>query len=86
MTALTYAILEVGDVWQIVCDRRRIGRFTTRDEASRVAALLTHEATSSGHDVEMLLQGRFGELHNLRFSHQGETSTETPGGPALAGL
>jgi hypothetical protein len=68
MAALTYAVLQVGDTWQIVCDRRRIGHFATRDEASRLGAMLAHEATVSGHDVEMLVQGRFGELHGLKFS------------------
>ena len=79
MAAFTYAVLQVGDTWQIVCDRRRIGHFATQDEASRLGAMLAHEATVSGHDVEMLVQGRFGELHGLRFSSQDQR-------PAMAGL
>lgn len=79
MTALTYAVLQVGPVWQIVCDRRRIGQFTTQDEASRLGAMLAHEAALSGHDVEVLVQGRFGELHGLKFSVPDKR-------PAIAGL
>ena len=79
MAELTYAVLQVGDTWQIVCDRRRIGHFATQDEASRLGAMLAHEATISGHDVEMLVQGRFGELHGLKFSPQDKR-------PTLAGL
>jgi hypothetical protein len=74
MASLTYAVLQVGDEWRIVCDRRHIGHFATRDEASRVGALLAHEATTSGHDVEMLLQGRFGEMHGMKLSQQDSTA------------
>lgn len=70
MTMLRYAVLQVGDIWQIVCERRRIGRFATREEASRAGAALAREAVVSGHDIEFLVQDRFGRLQSGEFPSQ----------------
>ena len=62
MTTLRYAIVQVGDVWKIVCERRQIGHFATCEAASRAGSQLAKEAASSGYDVELLIQGLFGEM------------------------
>ncbi len=67
MTTLRYAIVKVGDEWKIVCERRQIGHFATREAASRAGAQLAKEAAHSGYDVELLVQGQFGEMSGEQF-------------------
>ena len=67
MTTLRYAIVKVGDVWKIVCERRQIGHFATCEAASRAGAQLAKEAARSGYDVELLVQGLFGEMSGEQF-------------------
>jgi hypothetical protein len=67
MATLRYAVLQVGDVWKIVCERRHIGHFASCEAASRAGAQLAREATYSGYDVELLVQGLFGEISGEQF-------------------
>ena len=68
MTTLRYAVVQVGDVWKIVCERRHIGHFSTREAAGRAGAQLAREAANSGYDVELLVQGMFGEISGQQFN------------------
>jgi hypothetical protein len=61
----SYAILQAGDEWQIVCSRRRMGHFQTRDLALQAGARLAGEARRAGHEVELLVQEMAGELRRL---------------------
>lgn len=67
MTTLRYAVLQVGAEWRVVCARRRMGRFATRDQAIGVGVGLAREAVASGHEVEFMVQGAGGELYAQRF-------------------
>ena len=62
MSRLIYAIIRADGCWRIVCERRRIGRYATCDQAAAAALKLAREAVASHHDVEVLVQDAAGEL------------------------
>ncbi len=67
MGAIRYAVLQIGDEWRVVCERRRIGRFIDRDSAVSIGAGLAREALAAGHVVEFMVQGPCGELFAQQF-------------------
>ncbi|WP_374575434.1 hypothetical protein [Phenylobacterium sp.] len=81
MSIFRYAILRLGASWRLVGERRRMGPFANISEASRVGASLAREAVKAGHDVELLVQGPFGELTSQRFSAR-PPALEAPPSPA----
>ncbi len=83
MTTLRYAIIQVGDVWKIVCERRHIGHFANREAASRAGAQLAREAANSGYDIELLVQGMFGEIAHERFQARGPAASTQATPPAV---
>lgn len=82
MTTLRYAIVQVGEVWKIVCERRHIGHFATCEAASRAGAQLAREAANSGYDVELLVQGMFGEVSGEQFDARGPSPAPAASAPA----
>lgn len=60
-----YAVIWVGVEWRIVCARRAMGHFTSRDLALNAASSLAREAILAGHLAEILLQSENGELRVL---------------------
>ena len=69
MRTLRYAVLQIGDEWKVVCQRRRIGHYATRTDAVRTGAALAREALAEGCSVELMVQGEAGELHAECFEH-----------------
>jgi len=67
MGTLRYAVLQIGEEWRVVCQRRRIGHYATRTDAVRIGAALAREAVAEGRPVELMVQGEAGELHTERF-------------------
>lgn len=63
--AFRYAVVWVGVEWRIVCARRAMGHFTSRDLALVAASRLAREAVQAGHPAEVLLQSESGELTQL---------------------
>lgn len=59
---LRYAVMRFGDEWRVVSERRRIGRFASRDLAIMAGARLAREAMATGHPVELLVQDGAGCL------------------------
>ena len=72
-----YAILRAGSEWQIVCSRRRMGHFQSRELAVEAGARLARQAVEAGHEVELLVQEEAGELVTV------EPSAAAPGGLRL---
>ena len=66
LMACRYAVVRVGSEWRVVCARRAMGHFATREMALLAAANLAREAAESGHRAEVLLQSDSGELTPLR--------------------
>lgn len=66
MAVLTYAVLQIGEEWRVVCQRRRIGHYSTRSEALRIGAALAREALAEGCEVELMVQDDAGELYATR--------------------
>ena len=62
MATIRYAVLQVANEWRVVCERRRIGHFQTRESAIEMGARLAREAVASGHAVEFLVQDAAGLL------------------------
>jgi len=62
MSRLIYAIIRADGCWRIVCERRRIGRYSTCEQAAAAALALAREAIASHHDVEVLVQDAVGQL------------------------
>jgi len=80
MSMFRYAILQFGPSWKLVGERRRVGQFATLQEASQVGANLAREAVNAGHDVELLVQGPFGELTSQRFAARPPQLTDAHAG------
>jgi hypothetical protein len=55
MNKAVYAVLQIESEWRIVCARRHIGRFTSRNEALSVAAGLVKTALQAGLNAELLV-------------------------------
>lgn len=62
MARLVYAIIKADGCWRVVCERRRIGRYSTCEKAALAALALAREAVASDHDVEVLVQDAVGQL------------------------
>jgi len=76
MSTLRYAILQLGPSWKLVSESRRMGQFATLQQASHVGANLAREAVNAGHDVELLVQGPFGEVSTERFAARAAPAAE----------
>ncbi|MCF8504419.1 MAG: hypothetical protein K9G59_05855 [Caulobacter sp.] len=63
-----YAVVRIGPEWRVVCARRAMGHFTTRDAALNAAGGLAREALLAGHVAEVLVQSESGELQATSFS------------------
>ena len=61
-----YAVVMVGPEWRVICARRAMGHFLTRETALTAAANLARQASEAGHRAEVLLQSESGELTLLR--------------------
>lgn len=63
--SFSYAVIQVGPLWRVVCARRAMGHFPSRDLALTAASSLAREAVLAGHLAEILLQSETGELRVL---------------------
>jgi hypothetical protein len=63
--SFSYAVIQMGPQWRVVCARRAMGHFPSRDLALMAASSLAHEAVLAGHMAEILLQSETGELRVL---------------------
>ena len=70
------AVLRFGDEWSVQAQDRRIGHFEQPESALRAGFVLAREAAYEGHEVELLVQDRFGALE--RFSPADATPGSTP--------
>lgn len=86
MATIRYAVLQVADEWRVVCERRHIGHFGTRQAAVGAGARLAREAVNSGHAVEFMIQDATGYLAAETFTaHLGDDPpTREPVLPARA--
>lgn len=78
MAVLRYAVLQVGPEWRVVCARWRIGHFPTRTQAVEAGARLAHEAVTSGHAVEFMVQDPTGLLIAQSFMPRTPNSQAAP--------
>jgi hypothetical protein len=62
MSRLIYAIIRADGCWRVVCERRRIGRYATCEQAALAAMALAREAVASEHEVQVLVQDAVGQL------------------------
>ena len=68
MATIRYAVLQIADEWRVVCERRRIGHFGSRQAAIGAGARLAREAVVSGHAVEFMIQDASGYLAAATFT------------------
>lgn len=66
-TNFSYAVVQVGPVWKVVCARKAIGNFPNQDMALTAAHNLAREAAGEGHNAEVLIQSESGELTPVYF-------------------
>ena len=64
---LSYAVVQVGVVWKVVCARKAMGHFTDRAVAVGAACGLARAAEEEGHFAEVLIQSETGELLPVYF-------------------
>ncbi|PHY13763.1 hypothetical protein CSW58_03635 [Caulobacter sp. B11] len=62
MTEVHYGVVRVGEVWSIIGDHLRVGRYPTRDLAQAAAVRLAQQASGVGLPVHMHFQDDSGEL------------------------
>lgn len=60
--SFSYAVVQVGEVWKVVCARKAMGHFGNRDAAVGTACGLARAAEEEGHFAEVLIQSETGEL------------------------
>jgi hypothetical protein len=68
MNKAVYAVLQIGDEWRVVCERRHIGHFDNREEALTIAAGLVRQALAAGCDAEILALDPTSKLVGERFA------------------
>lgn len=61
---LQFAVIRHDDMWRLLRDGERLGRFQTWDAARACALRLYDDAVSRGGQTELLIQARFGELRD----------------------
>ncbi|HEY1224308.1 MAG TPA: hypothetical protein VGE54_03690 [Brevundimonas sp.] len=62
MARVIYAIIRADGCWRVICERRRIGRYDTCEQAALAAVALARQASEDNHASEVLLQDKAGEL------------------------
>jgi hypothetical protein len=67
MKKAIYAVLKIGREWRVVCERRHIGHYDTRNEALSLGASLVRQAIESGCEAELLAVDAVGKLVGQRF-------------------
>lgn len=68
MNKVVYAVLQIDHEWRVVCERRHIGHFDSRDEALEVGAGLVRQALEAGREAELLLLDATSKLVGERFA------------------
>lgn len=63
-TSFSYAVVQVGDAWKVVCARKAMGHFPEREAALAAASALAAEAARAGRATEVLIQSETGELRS----------------------
>lgn len=61
---LQFAVIRHEDMWRLLRDGERLGRFRTWDAARACALRLYEDASSRGQPAELLIQDRFGQLRD----------------------
>lgn len=59
---LQFAVIHHEDMWRLLRDGERLGRFRTWDAARACAVRLYEDAAGRGEEAELLIQDRFGQL------------------------
>jgi len=65
--SFSYAVVQVGPAWKVVCARKAMGHFNDRDVAVGTACGLARAAEEEGHFAEVLIQSETGELLPVYF-------------------
>jgi hypothetical protein len=81
----TFGVIRQGDVWIIVADGRRWGRFQYRVDAEEAALRLATRAATEGKAVSVVVQDAGGQIVPLK-SGAGWETPETPEGAAAIRL
>ncbi len=76
MSAMVYAVLQMGPEWRVVCERRHIGHFDNREEALGIAAGLVRQAIESGREAELLVLDTSNRLVGERFGSPEESQQD----------
>ena len=63
--SFSYAVLQVGDEWKVVCARKAMGHFGDREDAIAAASALAAQAARAGRETEVILQSETGELKTV---------------------
>ncbi len=67
MNKAVYAVLQIGNEWRVVCERRHIGHFDNREDALTIAAGLVKQALEAGCETELLVLDPASKLVGERF-------------------
>lgn len=59
-----FAVIRHEDMWRLLRDGERLGRFRTWDAARACAVRLYEDAASRGEPTELLIQDRYGQLRD----------------------
>lgn len=65
--SFSYAVIQMGPVWKVVCARKAMGNYLNQDMALTAAHNLAREAAGEGHHAEVLIQSETGELTSVFF-------------------
>ena len=68
MEKVVYAVLLIDREWRVVCERRHIGHFKSRNEALEVGASLVRQALEAGREAELLVLDSASKLVGERFA------------------
>jgi|GEM_PF-6159398 len=61
----TFGVVRLADVWVLTAHGKRVRRFSYRVDAEEAAIRLAADASAQGHPVEVVVQGKQGELTRL---------------------
>lgn len=61
---LQFAVIRHENMWRLLRDGERLGRFQTWDAARACAVRLYEDATVRGVPAELLIQDKFGQVHD----------------------
>ena len=77
MQKLVYAVLQIDQEWRVVCERRHIGHFDSRDGALEVGAGLVRQALEAGHMAELLVLDASSKLVGESFAPPGDAGDKS---------